>query len=134
MNVTGQLIDTLQAVLRQPTGGVVGAVDELLRIYAEHSLQLDWQADRCRLHFLADGSEVLIDKPLRKSVFRAVLARLATLCNQQRPGSVSPYGGQGELSLGGGVQSSLGVSFVNTPDEQRLSLWPIVANGAPYPR
>src|SRR5208282_5382429 len=59
---------------------------------------------------------------LRKSVFRAILARVAVLCNERSPNSVSPYGGQGEVSVGADPAMTFRVEFANTPDEQRLEL------------
>ncbi len=47
-----------------------------------------------------DGLEVVLTWSVGKSVFRAILARVATLCNEQSANSVSPYGGQGELVVG----------------------------------
>ena len=43
----------------------------------------------------------VLELPFRKSVVRAALARIAVLCNEHTPHSVSPYGGQDELSVGG---------------------------------
>jgi hypothetical protein len=63
--------------------------------------------------------------PLRKSVVRAALARIAVLCNQLNPNSVSPYGGQGELLIGADSTTAMRVVFVNTPDEQSLELAPL---------
>ena len=57
-----------------------------------------------------------------KSVFRAALARIATLCNERNPNSVSPYGGAGELTVDAGPPLVIRVQFVNTPDEQSLEL------------
>jgi hypothetical protein len=93
----------------------------------EQSLQLDWQGDRCRIRTLAGGSEEVLDRPLRKSVFRAVLARVATLCNERNPNSVSPYGGQGELSVGADPPTTFRVTFTNTTEEQKLELSPMPA-------
>ncbi|HEX7379169.1 MAG TPA: hypothetical protein VF278_18755 [Pirellulales bacterium] len=56
---------------------------------------------------------------LPRSAFRALLARIAALCNEFAPSSVSPYGGEGRFAVGA---SSLRVAFVNRPGEQRLSL------------
>ena len=122
MSTTSQASGALRSVLESPTRGVVGLVDDLLRLCRGHGVQLDWQADRCRVCCLADGSEEVIDSPLGKSVFRAVLARVAALCNEQRPNSVSPYGGRGKLSDGAHPPTLFRVSFANTPDEQRLEL------------
>lgn len=97
-------------------------VDEVLAVCREYGLQLDWQADRCRVRPAGGEWEEVSDGPLRKSVFRAVLARIATLCNDRTPNSVSPYGGQGELPIGGEPPVVIRVAFVNTPAEQKLEL------------
>ncbi|MCI0377982.1 MAG: hypothetical protein L0215_10270 [Gemmataceae bacterium] len=97
-------------------------VDELLQVCRQHGLQLDWQSDRCRVRSVGRDWEELLDEPLRKSVFRAILARVATLCNKQIPNSVSPYGGHGELSVGPKPAAVFRAEFVNTPIEQKLEL------------
>jgi hypothetical protein len=97
-------------------------VEDLLAVCLEHGLQLDWQADRCRVRPPGGDWEELMGVPLRKSVFRAILARVAALCNEQAPHSVSPYGGQGELSVGASPTAVFHVAFVNTPEAQKLEL------------
>ncbi len=125
MNTTSQLSEAFCNTLANPGRGVVGLVDDLLRLCQEKGLQLDWQADCFRIRVLANGLDEIIDKPLRKSVFRAILAHLAALCNERSPNSVSPYGGQGELSVGANPAAVFRVSFANTPDEQWLKLRPV---------
>jgi hypothetical protein len=49
--------------------------------------------------FTEDWHE-LSEVPIRNSAFRAILARLAVLCNERKPGCCSPYGGQGEFAIG----------------------------------
>src|SRR5262245_37249153 len=100
MNTTAQLSGILRGVLTRPSGGMVGLVDDLLVVCLEHGLELEWQADRCRFRPLGGTWEELTRVTPRKSVFRALLARVAVLCNERTPNSVSPYGGQGELSVG----------------------------------
>jgi hypothetical protein len=114
--------DALRRVLTQPTGGIAGLVDDLLTVCREQGLQLDWQADRCRMRSFAEDWQEWRDVPLRKTVFRAVLARLAVLCNERNPGSTSPYGGQGEIIVGANPATVFRVVFTNTPGEQRLEL------------
>src|SRR5438876_9525808 len=97
MNTTSPFSVALWSAIERPTRGVVGLVDDLLRLCQQQGLQLDWQADHCQVCSLADGSEEVLDRPVRKSAFRAILARVAALCNERSPNSVSPYGGQGEL-------------------------------------
>jgi hypothetical protein len=105
--------------LTPSTNGVLGLVDQLLSLASEHGLQLAWQAGRCRIRSLEDGPDDWIEAPLTKSVIRAALARIAVLCNERNPNSVSPYGGQGELAVG---NTLMRVAFTNTPEEQNLEL------------
>ena len=69
---------------------------------------------------LDGGSAGRIEVPLQKSVLRAVLARVAVLCNERKPNSVSPYGGQGEMSVDADPATAIRVTFVNTPDRTEL--------------
>ncbi|HUY35359.1 MAG TPA: hypothetical protein VMV69_21625 [Pirellulales bacterium] len=64
----------------------------------------------------------MIELPLRKSVFRAMLARMAVLCNERTPNSVSPYGGRGELTFGVNPTVVFRVIFANTGAEQKMEL------------
>jgi hypothetical protein len=132
MNTPSQVQVTLRDAVNNPTRGVVGLVDDLLKVCQEHGLQVDWRAELWRVRPLAGGPDEVIDQPPRKSVFRAVLARVAALCNERRPNSVSPYGGRGILSIGPDEATVFQVSFANTPDEQWLNMRPItVLNDSP---
>jgi hypothetical protein len=122
MNTTSKLTETFRDAFKRPTRGVVGIVDDLLRLCPEQGLRLDWQADNCRILCRPRDSEEAIDVPLRKSVFRAILARIAVLCNERIPNSVSPYGGESELSIGINPPAVFRVTFANTPAEHKLSL------------
>jgi hypothetical protein len=122
MSTTSQVAEVLRRVLVHPPRGIAGMVDDLLVLCREHGLQLDWQADRCRVRSFGCDCEELMEVPLRKSVFRAILARVATLCNERAPNSVSPYGGQGELSVDANPATVVRVAFVNTPATQKLEL------------
>ncbi len=120
MSTGARLAVMLRRIITHPTGGVPGLVDEMLAICSEHALELDWRAERCRFRSLDGEWEELTDVPLRQSVFRAILARVAVLCNEQIPNSVSPYGGQGQISAGGNSAVLFRVSFTNTTAEQKL--------------
>ena len=122
MNAPSSSLQQLHHALATPTRDVVGLVDEVLALCQEHGLQLDWQEGGCRIRSSGGEPEGTIDVPLRKSVFRAILARVAVLCNERSPNSVSPYGGQGEVSVGANPAMTFRVEFANTPDEQRLEL------------
>jgi hypothetical protein len=125
MGTTSPLTEAFRSAIEQPAHGVVGLVDDLLRLCREQGLRLDWQGDCCRVRPLTGGPEELIEGPLRKSVLRAILARLAALCNERAPNSVSPYGGQAELTVGANPATTFRVNFTNTPGEQRLELIPV---------
>jgi hypothetical protein len=122
MNTPLTLAEQLIGALTTPTRGVLGMVDDLLAMSRENGIQLDWHAGHCRVRFRDVGPAGWIQVPLRKSVVRAALARVAVLCNQRIPNSVSPYGGQGELLVGTDPTTAMRVAFVNTPDEQSLEL------------
>lgn len=100
MKTTSKIAEAIRDAIEHPRDGVVGIVDDLLRLCPEQGLRLEWQADGCRIRCCVGDSEETIDVPRRKSVFRAILARIAVLCNEQVPNSVSPYGGKSELSEG----------------------------------
>ena len=126
MNATSPLSEKFHQILTHPAEGVVGLVDALFVLCNQHSLQLDWQHNEIRVrHALGDWEEVF-DLPLRKSVFRAILARIAVLCKERSANAVSPYGGQGELLVTGSPPVLYQVNFTNTATEQRLQLWPKV--------
>jgi hypothetical protein len=124
MKTPSEIVGAIRDAILHPTGGVVGVVDDVLAVCAEHELSLDWQADRCRIRPAEGGWEELIDVPMRKPVFRAILARIAVLCNERSPGSVSPYGGEGVCMAGARTTSTARVVFINQPGEQRLTLTP----------
>lgn len=121
---TAELSFALQSAFECSSRGVIGLVEDLLKLCQKQSLQLDWKADSCRVRSIGDGAIELLNCPLHKSVFRAMLARVAALCNERSPNSVSPYGGQGEIVVNTEPPTSLRVSFTNTADEQTLQLCP----------
>jgi hypothetical protein len=124
MSTTFDLSGALRRVLLHPTGGVAGLVADLLKVCREHGLQLDWQADRCRVRSLAGDWQDLTVVPLRKSVFPAILARVAALCNEGSPSPISPYGGQGEIAVGANLAAVFRVAFTTNPCKQRLEQTP----------
>jgi hypothetical protein len=130
MSDTSNYLAALNDILLHPTGGVVGLVDELLKICRDYRLELDWQADRYRVRSGSGAWEDVSARPARTSVFRDALARLAVLCNERTPNSVSFYGGHGELSAALNPEAVFSVDFVNTHTEQRLYLMPIQLSAA----
>ena len=131
MNNLSQFPARLQAVFAATKRGVVGLVDDLLKVCPEQGLEVGWQDNQCRIRPLGAELQESIKVPLKKSVFRAMLARIAALCNERTPGSVSPYGGVGELSACSDGPMVFRVAFLNSPGEQWLevSLLPDGRNG-----
>jgi hypothetical protein len=122
--------ERLIRALTTPLGGVVGLVDQILRVSLEHDLRLSWQAGRCRVTILKADPADQFEAPLQKSVIRAVLARIAALCNKPFPNSVSPYGGLGEVTIDADPARVIRVKFINTLQEQSLELTavPVIGN------
>jgi hypothetical protein len=100
---------------------VLGLVDDLLELGREQPLSLTFRDGTCFVTPVGDASNA-VEVPLPKSVFRAVLARVAALCNEQRPNSVSLSGGTGEVRVGTDSRTTLRVAFTNTPGDQRLQV------------
>lgn len=122
MNHVHSLLDLLHEVFEPGPRGAVGLVEELLGFCDEQGLSLSWKAGRCQVRSPGSGSQQLTEVALPGSVFRAALARFATLCNESLPGSVSPYGGEGEFSIASPSPATFRVAFANTPAEQTLEL------------
>jgi hypothetical protein len=88
----------------------------------KHDLQIEWQNNCFRVRCPGETWEDLTDLPIRKSVFRAVLARIAALCNEKNPNTVSLYGGQCEWMTGENPPKVFRILFTNTSAEQRIEL------------
>ena len=126
MNTCLQFSDAIIRAIEHPANGVLGLVDELLALCPEQGLRLEWRTDHCCVLLPSEnGQDTSLPVSIRKSVLRAILARFAALCNVRVPNSVSPYGGQGTLSVHDPAKE-FRVAFVNTPAEQKLSLRPEV--------
>jgi hypothetical protein len=130
MNESSPTLEPIEQVFRHAHAGVVGLVHNLLGACREQGLDLDWHDGQCRVRSLASGPAEWTEVPLPESVFRAVLARLAVLCNERSPGSVSPYGGEGELIISGDTRTICRVALVNTASAQRVRLTPIPCGAA----
>ncbi len=121
MNLTSTPTDAIQDALRSNTG-VVEFVDNLLCACARDGVHLRWETDGCHV-WHRGNPKAKIETLQTKSQFRAVLARIAALCNEQKKSnSVSPYGGQAMLPVAADQEASLSIAFVNTPDTQFLEI------------
>jgi hypothetical protein len=129
MNISAIDIGSLRRTIMEPTDGVVGLVDEVIALCQQKCLCVEWSDNKCRVRFNGSNEEQVIDVPLRKSVFRAILARVAFLCSEQDRASFSPYGGHGALPAGANSKYSMQAVWVNTPQEQRLELTLVAVAG-----
>jgi hypothetical protein len=119
--ITGSKIsESLSRIILHPNGGIVSMVDDLLAVCRDEGLRIEWQNKHC--HVRSAHLDESIDLSVSRSAFRAILARIAALCNERKPGSASPYGGQAELCLDSDPSTVFFVEFVNTAEEQRLDL------------
>jgi len=114
------IAELLQKVFTPTPQGVVGLVEELLEFCRDHQLHLKIQDNSCAVGPAGEAIWDTIAWPLPKSVLRATLARIAALCVQ--PNAVTPYRGEGEVTLPGNPPTVLQVAFTNTPTEQRLDV------------
>jgi hypothetical protein len=127
---TRSYLEALHDAVMNPKNAVVGIVDDVLSLCRQYALHLDWRDNRCHITSVRGDEEAMLEVPLRKSVFRAILARVATLCDEQAPGTFAPYGGHGELSVGSEPAMLIRADWVNTTGEQRLTLMPVApSNG-----
>lgn len=120
--------ERVQKAFEPKARGVVGLVDELLDLCRLHQLRIAFHEGHCSVRRLGADADEVLEIPVPKSVFRAVLARVAALCHEQQPDGITPYGGAGEIvfpaQTGGSpvAPSSCFVTFANTPDAQHLEM------------
>jgi hypothetical protein len=122
MNTT--TADRLRTLFETGSQTSAGLAEELLSFAKEQPLRCEWRNDACWVQRTENRTQELVEVPIPKSVFRAVLARVAALCNEQTPNGVSPYGGEAVLWDDSQPPCAVRVSFKNTPVEQRLELHP----------
>ena len=111
----------LQKAFTPTAHGIVGLVDQLLAFCQIQDAVFEWREGQLRCRPI-EGEGGTVEVPLPKAAFRPILARVAALCNQYKPDSVSPYGGEGEIAAGGDPPSVFRVTFTNTPSTQRLEV------------
>lgn len=128
MILPGSFAARIHGVFEPMPRGVVGLVDDLLELCREHQLRISFQDNHCYVRSLDSVAQDALAVPLPKSVCRAVLARIAVLCNEHTPGSATPYRGEGKIPVpapipeNGSPPSTCCVEFTNTPSDQRLEL------------
>lgn len=115
----------LRGVLRTPlsASGIVGLTEQMLAVLRDKDLRIEFRSDLLLVLPTGGDEREGASLPLKQSVARAVLARIAFLCNERAPGSVTPYGGEGDIVVGEGrPAATVHVKFVNTAAEQRLDV------------
>lgn len=122
MSVVSDFRERIEKAFQASPRGVLGLADDLLDLGQQEGLMLTWGAGRCCVRSLNNEPRGMSELNVPKSVFRGVLARVAALCNEQTPGSVSPYGGEAELTPSGSRTTALRIAFVNCPGEQWLRI------------
>ena len=89
IQATASFEERVRLVFAHSPRAVLGLVDDLLELGRDQPLSLVFRDGTCVVIPAGDASNA-VEVPLPKSAFRAVLARVAVLCNEQRPNSVSP--------------------------------------------
>jgi hypothetical protein len=102
-----------------PTRGMVGVVDDLLAGCPADGVRLAWADGACRISRRSATAEDAVTVAIARPVLRALIARIAVLCNEHIAGSVTPYGGIGVLA---GPDVPFRAEFANTPSDQWLDL------------
>ncbi len=116
---SGTVYDRLQRAFRPTQRGVVGLTEQLLGACVGGDVEFERVGDRCVYRWTEGGHTQEAPVPFSPAAFRTILARVATLCNERSPGSVSPYGGEGKLVVG---TAEAFVKFVNTAHAQKLEV------------
>lgn len=127
--IVGMMTRRLSTILANPGDGIVSLVDRILTSCADDRVEVEFREDFVRGLVLGCGAEFrllaefeLLGESIPKSVLRAIIARVAALCNEQTPNAVSPYCGEGELTISAKPGALLKAVFANTADQQHLTL------------
>jgi hypothetical protein len=114
--------DRLRLAFAPTHGGIVGLTDQLLEACVGSDVHFKRFGNQCVCTWTVNGETKEALVPLPPAAFRTILARIAALCNEYSPNTVTPYGGEGLLTVKGPPPTAVRVVFVNTPNEQRLEL------------
>lgn len=114
--------DCLRRAFAPTQRGIVGLAEQLLGACVGRDVSFERIGDQCVCRWSVSGETQEATVPLPPAGFRTLLARIAVLCNERRPNSVTPYGGEGQLVVKGDPPTLVQVAFVNTPDKQQLEL------------
>jgi hypothetical protein len=122
VNPSRTVQDCLRQAFAKTPRGVVGLTEQLLGACAGGHVEFERVGDSCVCRWGGSGEVQEATVPLPPAAFRTILARIAVLCNERSPNSVTPYGGKGLLAVEGEAATVFQVAFVNTPEKQQLEL------------
>jgi hypothetical protein len=114
--------DRLRRAFAPTQRGIVGLTEQLLGACVGGDFVFERVKDRCICRCTVCGETQEAPVPLAPAAFRTILARIAALCNEHSPNSVTPYGGEGLLTVNGYPGTVVQVAFVNTTEKQQLEL------------
>ena len=114
--------DCLRRAFAPTQRGIVGMTEQLLEACIGGDVEFERVEDRCVCRWTVSGDTQEATVPLPPAAFRTILARIAVLCNEHSPNSVTPYGGEGLLAVKGHPSTVFQVAFVNIPNQQHLKL------------
>ncbi len=114
--------DCLRRAFAPTQGGIVGLTDQLLEACVDSDVEFKRVGNRFVCNWTVNGETKEALVPLAPAAFRTILARIAALCNEYSPNAVTPYGGEGLLTVKGPPPTVVRVAFVNTPSAQRLEV------------
>jgi len=114
----------------KPEGrGILGLVDDMLEHIVRNRLRLHWVRGGVTEIPLEAGEPRIYEFGFRNSAARAVIARLAVLCDDEtKRDPIYPYRGVGDFTDPRWPNVRFHVEFNNTPAEQRLELTPVFAS------
>lgn len=120
------IIKTLTELLNAGANSELDVVkfsDEFMQLCAIHELHLRLEPSQCVVESCGGKESIdMIENSMRRSQFRAVLARIAAICSEGSNSIMTPYGGDWEVSYGGDQNRRIRVSIQNTPDAQFVEL------------
>ncbi|MGP0064244.1 MAG: hypothetical protein ACLQGP_11670 [Isosphaeraceae bacterium] len=96
--------------------------DQLLEACVGSDVEFKRVGNRCVCNWTVNGETKEALVPVPPAAFRTILARVAALCNEYSANAVTPYRGEGLLTVKGPPPTVVRVAFVNTPDQQRLEV------------
>ncbi len=115
-------------------GGILDLVDDMLARCVNDQVRIVWCPGVVTEYPLSGTSPTSFEVTLRNSAFRAVMARMAVLCERPDSEPVSPYGGRGEFTDRRWPRVRFSLQFTNTADDQRLELTPIIESDRSHVR